>query len=45
MQPQQRQKRENKQNKNSERGAQCLASFFVVIERLTLSKGIEMAMR
>ena len=43
-QPQQRQNWENKQNKNSERAAQCLAGFFVNIERLTLSKGIEMAM-
>ena len=44
-QPQQQQKRENKQNKNSERAVQCLAGFFAVIERLMLSKGIEMAMR
>ena len=44
-QPQQQQKRENKQNKNFERAAQCLAGFLTVIERLMLSKGIEMAMR
>ena len=44
-QPQQRQNWENKQNETSERAAQCLARFFLVIERLTLSKGIEMVMR
>ena len=40
--PQKRQKRENKQNKSLELAAHF---FFAFIERLTLSKEIEMAMR
>ena len=40
-QPEKRQQRENKQNKSSELATQ----FFAFIERLTLSKEIEMAMR